>query len=105
MVAKVYPRRASTYAAETSKRYTNVELIVAQKSDVVTLPRSSIIQQDGKPTCFVVTADGVIVRKGLQTGITTPTDIEIVTGLDGSENVISANTSAFQVISQQHSVF
>jgi len=76
--------------------YANVELIVAQKSDVVTLPRASIVQQDGKPTCFIVTADGTIVRKGLQTGIATPTDIEIVSGLDGSENVISANASAFK---------
>jgi len=76
--------------------YANVELIVAQKSDVVTLPRSAIVQQDGKPTCFVVAADGQIVRKGLQTGIATPTDIEIVSGLDGSENVISANASGFK---------
>jgi len=76
--------------------YANVELIVAQKSDVMTLPRSAIVQQDGKPTCLVVAADGVLVRKGIQAGIVTPTDIEIVSGLDGSENVISANASAFK---------
>ena len=76
--------------------YANVELIVAQKSDVMALPRSAIVQQDGKPTCLVVTVDGAIVRKGVQTGIVTPTDIEIVSGLDGSENVISANASAFK---------
>ena len=76
--------------------YANVELIVAQKSDVLTLPRSAIVQYDGKPSCLVVASDGAIVRKGLQTGIVTPSDIEIVSGLDGLENVISANASAFK---------
>jgi len=76
--------------------YANVELIIAQKSDILALPRSAIVQQDGKPTCLVVTADGTIVRRALQTGIVTPTDIEVVSGLEEQEDVISANASAFK---------
>ena len=76
--------------------YANVELIIAQKSDILALPRSAIVQQDGKPTCLVVTANGTIVRRALQTGIVTPTDIEVVSGLEEQEDVISANASAFK---------
>ena len=76
--------------------YANVELIISQKSDILTLPRSAIVQQDGKPTCLVVTANGTIVRRALQTGIVTPTDIEVVSGLEEQEDVISANASAFK---------
>ncbi len=76
--------------------YANVELIVSQKSDVLSVPRSAIVQQDGKPTSLVVTADGTIARRPLQTGIVTATDIEVVSGLDGTEDVISANANAFK---------
>ena len=76
--------------------YANVELIIAQKSDILALPRSAIVHQDGKPTCLVVTANGTIVRRALQTGIVTPTDIEVVSGLEEQEDVISANASAFK---------
>ena len=76
--------------------YANVELIIAQKSDILALPRSAIVLQDGKPTCLVVTANGTIVRRALQTGIVTPTEIEVVSGLEEQEDVISANASAFK---------
>lgn len=76
--------------------YANVELIVSQKSDVLSLPRSAIVQQDGKPTSLIVTADGTIARRAIQTGIVTATDIEVVSGLDGTEDVISANANAFK---------
>ncbi len=76
--------------------YANVELVVAQKSDVLAIPRSAIVQQDGKPTCLTVGVDGTIARRPLQIGILTTTDAEIVSGLDGSEDVISANAGAFK---------
>ncbi|HUP80903.1 MAG TPA: efflux RND transporter periplasmic adaptor subunit [Pirellula sp.] len=76
--------------------YANVELIIAQKADILALPRSAIVQQDGKPTCLVVAANGMIVRRALQTGIVTPTDIEVVSGLEDQEDVIFANASAFK---------
>lgn len=76
--------------------FATVELIVAQKSDVLTLPRSAIVQVDGKPTSLVVTADGTIARRPLQIGITSSTEVEIVSGLEETEDVISANASAFK---------
>lgn len=76
--------------------YANVELVVAQKSDVLAIPRSAIVQQDGKPTCLAVGVDGTIARRPLQIGIITATDAEVVSGLDGAEDIISANAGAFK---------
>ena len=76
--------------------YANVELIIAQKSDILTLPRSAIVQIEGKPSCLVVTENGTLARRTLQTGIVSQTDIEIVTGLEGAEDVLSSNASAFK---------
>jgi hypothetical protein len=45
---------------------------------------------------LIVTADGTIARRALQTGIVTTTDIEVVSGMDGTEDVISANANAFK---------
>ncbi len=76
--------------------YANVELVVAHKSDILTLPRAAIIQVEGKPTCLIVAEGNALARRSLQTGIVTPTDIEIISGLEGNEDVVSANASAFK---------
>jgi len=76
--------------------YANVELIIAQKPDVWTLPKGAIIQHEGQPACLTVSSDGTIVRKGIQVGIRSTTDVEVLTGLDGSEEVIITNASAFK---------
>ncbi len=76
--------------------YANVELTLAAKNDVLVLPRSAVLMSDGKPTCLVVGSDGTLARKSITTGIMNATDIEIVTGLDGTEDVISANGAAYK---------
>jgi RND family efflux transporter MFP subunit len=76
--------------------YATVELTVAQNAQALAVPKSCIVLQDGKPTCVVVTADGSVSRQPVQTGIVTATDIEIISGLDDTQNVISANASAFK---------
>ncbi len=76
--------------------YANVELVIAHKPDALAIPRTAILSQDGKPTCLVVTSDQSIVRRPLQTGIVTTTEVEILGGLEGAEEVIFANAAAFR---------
>jgi RND family efflux transporter MFP subunit len=76
--------------------YATVELTVAHNAEALAIPKSCIVLQDGKPTCIVVTADGIVTRQPVQTGIISATDVEIVNGLDDTQNVISANASAFK---------
>jgi RND family efflux transporter MFP subunit len=76
--------------------YAQVELVVAQRSVALALPKSAVIVVDGQTTCLTVSKEGVIEAKPVQAGIRTETEIEIVSGLDGSEEVISANVAAFR---------
>jgi hypothetical protein len=51
--------------------------------------------KDGQSFCVSVTSDGSILRKAVQTGIRSATDIEILSGLDGTEDLLTANAAAF----------
>jgi RND family efflux transporter MFP subunit len=76
--------------------YANVELTVAERQDVLTLPKAAVVILDGQSYCMAVSADGTVIRKAIKTGIRSATDIEITSGLDGSEDVITANAAAFK---------
>ncbi len=75
--------------------YAQVELTVAERADVLSLPKITIVLKDGQSYCVSVTADGTILRKPVQIGIRSTTDVEIISGLDGSEDILTANAAAF----------
>ena len=75
--------------------YAHVELVVAQRENVWSLPKSAVVVTNGRSACLTVSADGLVERKAIQVGIRTDTDVEIESGLDGNEAVISTNVSAF----------
>ena len=75
--------------------YAQVELTVAERADVVTVPKTAIVAKDGQSFCVTVTSDGTILRKAIQTGIRSATEVEVISGLDGSEDIITANAAAF----------
>lgn len=75
--------------------YAQVELTVAERADVLSVPRAALVVKDGQSYCVSVTADGTILRKPVQTSIRSATDVEILSGLDGSEDILTANTAAF----------
>ncbi len=75
--------------------YAQVELTVAEKADVLSVPRNAIVVKDGQSFCVTVTEDGTILRKPVEPGIRSATDIEILSGLSGSEDIITANAAAF----------
>jgi len=76
--------------------YANVELTVAEKQDVLTLPKAAIVIVDGQSYCMVVSGDGNVARNAIKTGIRSATVVEIASGLSGGEDVIVANAAAFK---------
>lgn len=76
--------------------YANIALILGEKSDALSLPKSAVGQQDGQPYCLIVAEDGTISKQPLELGIQSETDSEIASGLNGSEKVVSSNISAFK---------
>ena len=75
--------------------YAQVELTVAERADALTVPKSAVVVKDGQSFCVTVTAEGSILRRPVQTGIRSATDVEILSGLDGTEDILSANAAAF----------
>ncbi len=76
--------------------YANVELTVAERPEVLTLPKAAVLVAEGQSYCNTVSSDGSIIRKTLKVGIRSSTDVEIASGLDGSEDVVIANAAAFK---------
>lgn len=75
--------------------YAQVELTVAERPDVLSVPKTAIVTKDGQSFCVTVTSDGIILRKPVQTGIRSATDVEITSGLEGTEDILTANAAAF----------
>lgn len=84
-----------------------VDLLIAQRFDVVALPKSAVLTQDGQSFCLRIDATNKLVKQAIKTGLKTATDVEITDGLTGNELVIGTNLSAFregqlvEVISQK----
>ncbi len=76
--------------------YANVELTVAEKQDALTLPKAAVVMLDGQAYCMVVTDAGKVTKTAIKVGIRSATEVDIVSGLVGGENVIIANAAAFQ---------
>jgi multidrug efflux pump subunit AcrA (membrane-fusion protein) len=75
--------------------YAQVELTVAERADALTVPKSAVVVKDGQSFCVSVTTDGSILRRPVQTGIRSAADVEILSGLDGTEDILTANAAAF----------
>jgi RND family efflux transporter MFP subunit len=71
--------------------YVYATIILDKRENVLALPASAIRRHEGKVSCFSVD-DGKLVEKSLQTGLTGGNDVEIVSGLDGDEDIVQKVT-------------
>lgn len=76
--------------------YAYADLKVAERESALSLPKTAIMTQGTKHSCWTVDADGKIVRAPVTLGIKTGPDVEILSGLSGSEDVIGVNPAAFR---------
>jgi RND family efflux transporter MFP subunit len=70
--------------------YAYAGIVVA---DVLCLPTSAVVKQGDKMICCCV-ENGKIVRKPITVGLSDGTSVEVVSGLDGSEEVVKANAGS-----------
>lgn len=75
--------------------YVYADVKVAERKNVISLPKAAILAQDTRLSCFVVGAN-TIVRKPITTGIRSGDDVEILSGLTGDEIVIQANAASYR---------
>ncbi len=76
--------------------YAHAKIKLAEKENVLSLPKSAVMTAEGKSFCFTIDANGEVIRTPLETGIVAGDDIEILSGLTGEEQVIAGNAAAFR---------
>jgi RND family efflux transporter MFP subunit len=75
--------------------YTSVSIRLDERSDVLALPITAILR-DGQATyCYCVEADQ-LVRKAIALGLRSGSEVEVVSGLSGSESVVLAQAESLQ---------
>lgn len=76
--------------------YLQAELEVANRQDVLALPRAAIVIHDKRTFCLSVDEQGQVVQLPVQLGIQVGAEVEILSGLSGTERIITANVGGFR---------
>ncbi len=67
--------------------YTNIEVILGDKSSAKVVPSEAVLEKDGKSLVFVI-VDDVVQMKEIKTGIRNSGLVEVSSGLDLGDNVV-----------------
>jgi HlyD family secretion protein len=76
--------------------YVYADLKVAERKDALALPKGAVITQDNQAFCLAVNSQGKIERLPIQIGIRAGEEVEVVSGLKGSERLIATNVAAYR---------
>lgn len=66
------------------------------RRSALAIPREAIVQVDGKPTVFVAVEDNAVVPRPVESGVRDPTHVEIKSGLQEGERVVTAGVFALK---------
>jgi HlyD family secretion protein len=75
--------------------FANIRLRIAERTGALSLPKSAVLMGDGKTYCLTIDAENRVVQTSIETGIRAGDDVEVVSGLNGDEQVIAADAAAF----------
>lgn len=73
--------------------YVYVTVFVEEHHDVLTVPTTAVVK-DKDASCCVVVAGNKAVRQPIRTGLDDGTRTEVVSGLEGGEDVVKANAAS-----------
>jgi RND family efflux transporter MFP subunit len=76
--------------------YVIADLKLAERKDVLALPRTAIVMKDQQAACLTVNESNVIARTPIVLGIRAGDEVEVVSGLTGNEQVIPTNPAAYR---------
>lgn len=71
-------------------------LIFDERDGIVYVPRGGFFDSGGGRSAYVLTEGGIAERRRISTGATSVDKIEILSGLEPGERIVSSNTDAFQ---------
>lgn len=75
--------------------YAEVSLNVQRTGSVLTVPIQAVDRSGGQPAALVVNDQGRIERRLVTLGLESPSQVEVLSGLTGSDRVVAANLSSF----------
>lgn len=75
--------------------YATVTILLDERSDVLVLPITAIVQ-DGQNTCCCCVESGQIRLKPIVLGLRSGSEVEIVSGLSGTESVVLAQAGSLR---------
>jgi RND family efflux transporter MFP subunit len=73
--------------------YANATIIAEEHPDVLTLPATAVVNEQGKDY-FMAVVDGKAARRPIRVGLSDGTRTEVVTGIKGDEAVVKANAAS-----------
>jgi multidrug efflux pump subunit AcrA (membrane-fusion protein) len=73
--------------------YAYATVIAEEHPDVLTVPATAVVSEQGKDYCVAV-VNGKAVRRPIQAGLSDGTWTEVVSGLQGDEAVVKANAAS-----------
>jgi RND family efflux transporter MFP subunit len=81
----------------TPGMYANTELQLEHKSDVLTIPVTALIQDEGRQIVLALDAQNRVERRTVETGLQGSELVEVVSGLHEGDRVIDGGQSKYQV--------
>lgn len=79
-----------------SGMFADVFLLAEEKINTLLVPIAAVIDVNGQPSVYVVKADSSIEQRAVTTGLTTDTQVEILSGLKEGDKVVTAGQSNLQ---------
>jgi len=76
--------------------YAYAAIVVEQRPNALSLPVSAVVVESGGAYCVVV-VDGKLERRDLLLGLRTASEVEVVDGLQGSEQVVRTNLPGLSI--------
>jgi RND family efflux transporter MFP subunit len=76
--------------------YATARLKVAERPDVLIIPKTAITSAAGQSHVWIVDESGVLKKQAIQTGLEAEGKVEVVSGLSEGESLIGVNPSAFR---------
>jgi RND family efflux transporter MFP subunit len=73
--------------------YAYATIVAEEHADVLTVPATAIVEENGKARCVVV-ADGKAARRPVVLGLNDGTRAEVVSGLSAGDSVVKANAAS-----------
>ena len=83
--------------------FATVSIQLAERDQVLTLPVTSIIQQDSEAYCYVVES-GVVQSRGLSLGLRSGSTVEVLSGLNDDQWVVQEPPSSLRTGQQVQTV-